>query len=107
MEQLVTIELFGKPYTFKAKTEVKKAKEVADVLAKEVSRIESDQSGESSTTSDLTTLMLAALNIAHQNIELENNVAEMRQDIAERSAKLIRKIDEYVQSMETLITSWR
>ncbi len=97
MEQLVTIELFGKPYTFKAKSEVKKAKEVADVLAKEVSRIESEQSGESSTASDLTTLMLAALNIAHQNMELENNVSKLKQDIAERSAKLIRKIDEYVQ----------
>ncbi len=97
MEQLVTIELFGKPYSFKAKSEVKKAKEVADFLAKEVSRVESQQSGESSTASDLTTLMLAALNIAHQNLELENNYSKLRQDIAERSARLIRKIDEHVQ----------
>jgi cell division protein ZapA (FtsZ GTPase activity inhibitor) len=97
LEQLVTIELFGKPYSFKAKSEVKKAKEVADFLAKEVSRVESRQSGESSTASDLTTLMLAALNIAHQNLELENNYSKLRQDIAERSAKLIRKIDEHVQ----------
>ena len=97
MEELVTIELFGKPYSFKAKSEVKKAKEVADFLASEVSRVESQQSGESSTASDLTTLMLAALNIAHQNLELENNYSELRQDIAERSAKLIRKIDEHVQ----------
>ena len=97
MEQLVTIELFGKPYTFKAKSEVKEAQEVADVLAKEVSRIESEQSGESSTASDLTTLMMAALNIAHQNMELENNIAQMKQVIAERSAELIHKIDEYVQ----------
>jgi cell division protein ZapA (FtsZ GTPase activity inhibitor) len=97
LEELVTIELFGKPYSFKAKSEVKKAKEVADFLAKEVSRVESQQSGESSTASDLTTLMLAALNIAHQNLELENNYSELKQDIAERSAKLIRKIDEHVQ----------
>jgi cell division protein ZapA (FtsZ GTPase activity inhibitor) len=97
LEQLVTIELFGKPYSFKAKSEVKKAKEVADFLAKEVSRVESQQSGESSTASDLTTLMLAALNIAHQNLELEDNYSKLRQDIAERSAKLIRKIDEHVQ----------
>ena len=97
MEELVTIELFGKPYSFKAKSEVKKAKEVADFLAKEVSRVESQQSGESSTASDLTTLMLAALNIAHQNLELEDNYSKLRQDIAERSAKLIRKIDEHVQ----------
>jgi cell division protein ZapA (FtsZ GTPase activity inhibitor) len=97
LEELVTIELFGKPYSFKAKSEVKKAKEVADFLANEVSRVESQQSGESSTASDLTTLMLAALNIAHQNLELENNYSELKQDIAERSAKLIRKIDEHVQ----------
>ncbi|MGD8883947.1 MAG: cell division protein ZapA [Desulfobacterales bacterium] len=97
MEELVTIELFGKPYTFKAKSEVKKAKEVAEVLAKEVSRVESQQSGESSTASDLTTLMLAALNIAHQNMELENNHSKFMQDITERSAELIRKIDECVR----------
>jgi len=97
LEQLVTIELFGKPYSFKAKSEVKKAKEVADFLAEEVSRVESQQSGESSTASDLTTLMLAALNIAHQNLELENNYSKLRQAIAERSARLIRKIDEHVQ----------
>jgi hypothetical protein len=41
--------------------------------------------------------MLAALNIAHQNMELENNHSKFMQDITERSAELIRKIDEYVQ----------
>lgn len=97
MEQLVTIELFGKPYTFKAESEVKKAKKVANFLAKEVSRVESQQSGESSTASDLTTLMLAALNIAYQNMELEDNYSKFMQDMAERSAKLIRKMDECVQ----------
>jgi len=97
LEQLVTIELFGKPYTFKAKSEVKKAKDVADFLAKEVSRVESQQSSESSTASDLTTLLLAALNIAYQNMELEDNYSKFMQDIAERSAKLIRKMDECVQ----------
>ena len=105
MEQLVTIELFGKPYTFKATEEVEKAKEVADFLTKEVSRIESQQSGQSSTASDLTTLMQAALNIAHQNIELEEKYSKFRQDIAERSARLIRTIDEHVQETETVVTS--
>ena len=97
MDQLVTIELFGKPYTFKAESEVKKAKEVADLLTKEVSRVESKQPGDSSTTSRLTTLMLAALNIAYQNVELENNYSKFLDDISERSAKLIRKIDDCVQ----------
>jgi cell division protein ZapA (FtsZ GTPase activity inhibitor) len=97
LDQLVTIELFGKPYTFKAESEVEKAKEVADLLTKEVSRVESQQTGESSTASQLTTLMLAALNIAYQNMELEQNYSKFLQDISERSAKLIRKIDDCVQ----------
>ena len=97
MEELVTIELFGKPYTFKAESEVEKAKEVADLLTKEVSRVESQQTGEPSTDSQLTTLMLAALNIAYQNMELENNYSNILQDISERSAKLIRKINDCVQ----------
>lgn len=97
MEQLVTIELFGKPYTFKAESEVEKAKEVANLLTKEVSRVESQQTGESSTASQLTTLMLAALNIAYQNMELENNCSEFLHDLSERSAQLIRKIDDCVQ----------
>jgi len=97
LDQLVTIELFGKPYTFKAESEVEKAKEVADLLTKEVSRVENQQTGEPSTASQLTTLMLAALNIAYQNMELENNYSNILQDISERSAKLIRKINDCVQ----------
>ncbi len=97
MEQLVTIELFGQQHTFKAESDVKKAKEVADVLAKEVSRVESQRPADSSTTSQLTTLMLAALNIAYQNMELENNYSEILQDISKRSEELIRKIDDCVQ----------
>ena len=62
-----------------------------------MSRVESQQSDESSTASDLTTLLLAALNIAYQNMELEGNYSKFMQDIAERSAKLIRKMDECVQ----------
>ena len=94
MEQLVTIELFGKQYTFKAESEVNKAKAVADLLAKEVSRVESQQSGESAEASKLTTLMLAALNIAHQNLELENRYSNFMQDLSERSQRLIRQLDE-------------
>jgi len=35
LEQLVTIELFGKQHTFKAESEVNKAKEVAEAYVKQ------------------------------------------------------------------------
>ena len=95
MEQLVTIELFGKQHTFKTDSEVNQAEEVADLLAEEVSRIKGQQTGESSAASDFTTLMLAALNIAHQKLELENRCSKFTQDLSERSQRLIRQLDEY------------
>jgi len=95
LEQLVTIELFGKQHTFKAESEDDKAKEVADLLTKEVSRVKGQQSGGSSAASDLTTLMLAALNIAHQKLELENRYSKFMLDLSERSQELIRQLDEY------------
>ena len=96
MEQLVTIELFGKKHTFKAESDVQQAKEIAEVLVKEVSRIENKQSGRSSAESNLTTLMLAALNIAHQNRDLENRYSEFRQNLSDRSLNLIRQLDDCI-----------
>jgi cell division protein ZapA (FtsZ GTPase activity inhibitor) len=95
LEQLVTIELFGQQHTFKAESDENEAKEVADLLAKEVSRIKNQQTGESSAASDFTTLMLAALNIAHQKLELETRYSKFTQDLSERSQRLIRQLDEY------------
>jgi cell division protein ZapA (FtsZ GTPase activity inhibitor) len=39
--------------------------------------------------------MLAALNIAHQKLELENRYSKFMQDLSERSQRLIRQLDEY------------
>ena len=94
MEQLVTIELFGQPYTFKADAEVRKAKEVAELLVKEVERVQHQQSDQLSNITNLTILMLAALNIAHENMELKTNHSKFLHIISERSAVLIRKLDD-------------
>ena len=96
LEKLVTIELFGKKHTFKAESDVQQAKEIADLLVKEVSRVESQQSGKPPAESNLTTLMLAALNIAHQNLELENRHLKFKQALSERSLNLIRQLDDCV-----------
>ena len=97
MEETVTIELFGKPHTFKANSEVTKAKEVADFLVKEVTRVENQQSDQTPNISKLTILMLAALNIANEHMELKRNHTRMLRDVAERTAKLIRTLDNCVQ----------
>ena len=97
MEEIVTIELFGQTHTFKAKSEVTKAKEVADLLVKEVTRIENQQSNQSLNMSKLTILMLAALNIANENMELKRNHSKLLHDVTNRTASLIHTLDNSIQ----------
>ena len=97
MDEIFTIELFGQTHTFKANSEVTKAKAVADLLVKEVGRVEDQQANQSSNMSRLTILMLAALNIANDNIVLKSNHAKLLHDITDRTTELIHTLDNSVQ----------
>ena len=97
MDEIVTIELFGKTHTFKANSEVTQAKEVADLLVNEVNRIEDQQANQSSNMSKLTILMLAALNIANENLELKRNHSKLLHDVTDRTANLIHTLENGVQ----------
>ena len=96
MEQLVTIELFGRPYTFKTESDVTDATKVADYLVKEVTKIETQHASKSSSVTKLATLMLAAMNIANENMELKNNHSNLLEDISKRSENLIQALDSAV-----------
>jgi len=95
LEQLVTIKLFGRPYTFKAESEAAKAKEVADFLVNEVAKVEGRHNNKTSDIAKLAILISAALNIASEHIELKKNHSALLRDISERSAKLIGVLDEH------------
>jgi cell division protein ZapA (FtsZ GTPase activity inhibitor) len=97
LEQIVTIELFGQTHTFKANSEVTKAKEVADLLVREVNRVEGQQTDPSSNMSKLTILMIAALNIANEHMELISNHSKFLDDFSDRTANLIQTLDNSVQ----------
>jgi len=92
LEQFVTIELFGRSYTFKTESELSEAREAADFLVKEVAKIEV-QLSEKSLVPEQTILILAALNIAGENHKLKKKYSDMVQEITERSASLIHKLD--------------
>ncbi len=93
MEQLVTIELFGQPYTFKTQSEMSRAKEVADYLVNEVTRVESQQLNGSKGLNRETIMILAALNIARDCLELKRDRTNIMSEISDRSLALIRKLD--------------
>lgn len=96
MEQLVTIKLFGRPYTFKAESEVAQAKEVADFLVDEVAKVEGRHTNKASDITKLAILISAALNIASEHIELKKNHSALLRGISEKSANLVRVLDRHV-----------
>ena len=97
MEQIVTIELFGQPHTFKADSDVTKAKEVADLLVEAVARVESQQNDQLSNISRQKILILAALNIANEHMELKRNHSKLLHDVAQRTTNLIGRLNDSTQ----------
>jgi cell division protein ZapA (FtsZ GTPase activity inhibitor) len=93
LEQLVTIELFGQPYTFKTQGELGRAKEVADFLVREVTRVANHQPNNSAKMNQVTIMILAALNIAQEYMELEKDRSQFIREITKRSTELLHKLD--------------
>jgi cell division protein ZapA (FtsZ GTPase activity inhibitor) len=90
---MVTIELFGHPYTFRAESESIRAKEVADFLLQEVHKVQ-DQYPDRSSSSKMAIVILAALNIANENIELRKKHGAILDSISTKSEALLSKLDE-------------
>jgi cell division protein ZapA (FtsZ GTPase activity inhibitor) len=93
LENIITIELFGQQYSFKAEEGVPDANEVADLLMKEVANVEKQMSGKNSKINEITILTLAALNISSEFIDLKRNLSKLKQEISERSASLVKMMD--------------
>lgn len=102
MEHMVTIELFGQPHTFKADTEVAKANEVADLLKREVEKVQDQQTGSSTHIPKMTILILAALNIAHNIIQSNKNADDIVGHITTRCEALNRMLDEGLTQLRAL-----
>ncbi len=93
MDQLVTIEIFGQPFTFKADTDASRAKEVADYFAEEVSKMEADLAGNGSTVDKRVILILTALNITQELFQRKKEYQDLVSNLIERSESLIKQLD--------------
>ena len=89
MDRLITIELFGQTYTFRASGGVSQPEEVADYVAGEIEK--AGASGE--TPSKLDTVILAALNMANDYFEMRRSRQDLVRDIDERCKSLIEHND--------------
>ena len=92
MDQLVTIELFGHPFTFKAEKDVEKAKEVADFLVQEVTKVEKQMSNKSSTISKQAILIMTALNIANEYMQCKQRHTDLLETVSDRASNLLNEL---------------
>lgn len=102
MDQFVTIELFGQPYTFKADIEAARAREVADFLVREVNKIQDEQDAKIPHISKLTILIIAALSMAHQILQLKKDTNEIVGHISNRCEELNHMLDEGLNTFVSL-----
>lgn len=95
MEDYLTITLFGQTYTFKFESDDLSGSEVVDMLLSEVNKVES-QCKQSIQFNKFVILILAALNITLEKIALKNNYQHQLSKLTDRSAELIRRLDECI-----------
>ena len=95
MGQHVTIELFGRSYTLQAESDSVGAEteNAADALVGEVEEVETQHAGMKPGLSRLDVLILAAMNIVHENVKLKKKQSVLLQDVSDRSADLIERLD--------------
>lgn len=93
MDQHITIEIFGHPFTFKADKNISKAKEVATYLEEEVGKVERQLSAESVSINKRAILILAALNIANEYFELKDNQAVLLEMMDQKTTGLLDSLN--------------
>ena len=93
MDQHVTIEIFGHPFTFKADRDISKAKEVAAYLEEEVGKVERQLSDASVSINKRAILILAALNIANEYFEMKENQAVLMEMMAQKTTGLLDSLN--------------
>jgi cell division protein ZapA (FtsZ GTPase activity inhibitor) len=87
-EQLITIELFGEKFNFKAEEGRLKAEEIAEYLKRELENVESQLPAQTAKSNKLAMLVLVALNISKQYIELMNNHLKFVNSVSARTERL-------------------
>ena len=93
MDQLVTINIFGQPFSFTSESDLKQAQVVAGLLEREIARLEEQQSGIKSEKAKIAILISAALNIANENFELKSNYSELLHNVEVQSQRLLQLLE--------------
>ena len=93
MDQLVTIDVLGQPFSFKTDSDLSEARAIADYLTASVGQVKTQCGNQAPTPDKRAILLLAALNITSEYFELKKKHRELLDDLDQRSAHLIDALE--------------
>ena len=94
MSQSVTIEILGKSYTLQTDADATRVSKIVEILKKEVARVEKELTqNDPLKTKDITILLLAALNIAGVNYEIDTKLEALEEKIRTERHQLLSMTD--------------
>ena len=88
MEKIITIELLGETFKFKADENRKNLEEILSHLTQEVRKVEEQFPVHALKTNKLAIVVMAALNISKQFVALTNNHSDFLNSVSSRTSKL-------------------
>ena len=93
MEQVIKIELLGETFRFKSEENRKNLKEILSFLTQELHKVEEQFPPHALKTNKSAILVMTALNISKQYVELTNNHTKLLESVASRATRLGEMID--------------
>lgn len=88
MEQVIKIELLGETFKFKSEETRSNLKDILSFLIKEVRKVEDQFPAHALKTNKLAILVMTALNISKQYVELANDHSDFIDNVSSRVAKI-------------------
>jgi cell division protein ZapA (FtsZ GTPase activity inhibitor) len=93
VDQLLTIEVLGQPFTFKTDSNESEARAVADFVVKSADQVKLQCAHQVPAPDKRAILILTALNIASEYFDLKRKHQEVLDDINQRSVHLLNALD--------------
>ncbi len=97
MNHFVTLNIFGREFTFKTESDDTKAREIAEYFETEVKKVETLLQNNVPTVDQNTILVLAGMNVTSEYYNHKQKYEALVKDIGERSATVIRDLNKNLQ----------
>lgn len=99
-ESVFTVDLFGQTFRFKQDASDGNPQEILEILYREVRKIENAHRGSAVYGNKMALLIMAALNVCQEVLDLKKEIEQILKDIENHSQHVIQVLDAHIQGNE-------